>query len=236
MRLRNWIAVIVSVILLAAAGTIGFLVNRSALRAADAVHRADTTALGANNATLTGQLQLLSAKDLDAFAESQTFSLSAGNSGDRATLQAFAAKSGTFSYGVLLTNLAGTVLNGSRDTGLPPATDPVEALRRLAEGFRQFILANPVLAEVMFSRPFADFEPGPDELAAGSAVREIFVGRIQRCVDKGLLSGDPNDMAHVLLALAQGLAVQEAGRWLGSGQLIERRWKLGVTSLLAGLR
>ncbi|HEY0533798.1 MAG TPA: GGDEF domain-containing protein [Actinoplanes sp.] len=31
MRLRNWIAVVVSVILLAAAGTIGFLVNRSAL-------------------------------------------------------------------------------------------------------------------------------------------------------------------------------------------------------------
>jgi hypothetical protein len=39
-----------------------------------------------------------------------------------------------------------------------------------------------------------------------------------------------------LLALAQGLAVQESGRWLGSGPLIERRWKLGVTSLLAGLR
>jgi hypothetical protein len=43
-------------------------------------------------------------------------------------------------------------------------------------------------------------------------------------------------MAHVLLALAQGLAVQEAGRWLGSGPSIERRWKLGVMSLLSGLR
>jgi hypothetical protein len=89
----------------------------------------------------------------------------------------------------------------------------------------------------MFSRPFADFEPGPEELAAGASVREQFVGRIQRCIDAGLLSGDPNDMAHVLLALAQGLAVQELGRWLGpSGPLIERRWKLGVASLLAGLR
>jgi hypothetical protein len=38
----------------------------------------------------------------------------------------------------------------------------------------------------------------------------------------------------VLLARAQGLAVQEAGRWLGpSGAAIERRWKLGMTSLLA---
>ena len=67
-------------------------------------------------------------------------------------------------------------------------------------------------------------------------MREVFVGRIQRCVDAGLLSGDPTDMAHVLLALAQGLAVQEAGRWLGSGTVLERRWKLGVTWLLAGLR
>ncbi len=59
MRLRNWIAVVVSVVLLAAAGTIGILVNRSALRAADTVHRADTRMLGVNNATLIKQLQLL---------------------------------------------------------------------------------------------------------------------------------------------------------------------------------
>jgi hypothetical protein len=39
-----------------------------------------------------------------------------------------------------------------------------------------------------------------------------------------------------LLGLAQGLAVQEAGRWLGTSAAdIERRWKLGVRSLLAGL-
>ena len=89
----------------------------------------------------------------------------------------------------------------------------------------------------MFSRPFMDFEPGPDELAAGASVREVFIGRIQRCVDAGLLSGDVTDIAHVLLALAQGLAVQELGRWLGpSGPSVERRWKLGVGSLLAGFR
>ena len=46
MRLRSWIAVVVSVILLMAVGTIGILVNRSALRAADTVHRADSRALG----------------------------------------------------------------------------------------------------------------------------------------------------------------------------------------------
>jgi diguanylate cyclase (GGDEF)-like protein/PAS domain S-box-containing protein len=124
MRLRNWISVIVSVILLAAAGTIGFLVNRSALRAADAVHMSDSTALGANNATLTGQLQLLSASELNTFATSHVFALSSGNAADRETLRAFAAKSSTFSYGALITSLTGDVLSASRTTGLPAATDP----------------------------------------------------------------------------------------------------------------
>src|SRR5260370_14437743 len=105
--------------------------------------------------------------------------------------------------------------------------DTVADLERLVPVFRLFCRAYPRLAQVMFSRPFADFEPGPEELAAGASVREVFVGRVQRCIDSGLLSGDPNDMAHVLLALAQGLAVQEAGRWLGAGPLIERRGEAG---------
>jgi diguanylate cyclase (GGDEF)-like protein/PAS domain S-box-containing protein len=154
MRLRNWIAVVVSVILLAAAGTIGFLVNRSALRAADAVHRADSTALGANNGALTGQMQLLSARDLESFAESQSFSLSAGNRGDRATLQAFAAKSGTFSYGMLLTDLTGRVLNASRDTGLPSPTEPgwVPLRNSLAAGrpgFSSIMTVNSIRLEAV---------------------------------------------------------------------------------------
>ena len=39
----------------------------------------------------------------------------------------------------------------------------------------------------MFSRPFADFEPGPEELAAGASVREVFVGRIRQ--DPGVPDG-----------------------------------------------
>ena len=127
-------------------------------------------------------------------------------------------------------------LLGGELAKVPVTSDPLADVERLVPVFRLFCRAYPRLAQVMFSRPFADFEPGPEELAAGASVREVFVGRIQRCIEAGLLSGDPTDMAHVLLALAQGLAVQEAGRWLGSGPATERRWKLGATSLLAGLR
>ena len=117
---------------------------------------------------------------------------------------------------------------------VPETDDAVADVQRLIPVFRRFCLDYPALARVMFSRPFQDFDPGPEELAAPS-VREIFVGRIKRCTDAGLLTGDPVDIAHVLLALAQGLAVQEGGRWLGKSKAsVNRRWEVGVTGILRG--
>ncbi|GAB2620582.1 hypothetical protein Aab01nite_34980 [Paractinoplanes abujensis] len=121
MRLRNWIAVVVGVVLLVAAGGIGFWVNHSALQAADDVHKADSRALAVNNATLVGQLQMLSAGELGEFLAENPLNLGSGNAADRAALIAFAAKSSTFSYGALLTDLNGKVLTSSRASGLPAA-------------------------------------------------------------------------------------------------------------------
>jgi AcrR family transcriptional regulator len=118
---------------------------------------------------------------------------------------------------------------------VPETDDAVADVERLIPVFRRFCLDYPSLARVMFSRPFQDFDPDPEELAASPSVREIFVGRIRRCTDAGLLAGDPVDIAHVLLALAQGLAVQESGRWLGKSKAsVNRRWEAGVTGLLRG--
>lgn len=123
-----------------------------------------------------------------------------------------------------------------RDLAQTPVTDdPVADVEAIVPVFRRFCLDSPRLAQVMFSRPFADFDPGAEELAAGEAVRDIFLDRIQRCLDEGVLTGDAVDIAHVLLALAKGLAVQEAGCWLGTTpQSVERRWRVGVHALLAG--
>ncbi|KUI25639.1 TetR family transcriptional regulator [Mycobacterium sp. IS-1742] len=123
-----------------------------------------------------------------------------------------------------------------RDLAQTPVTDdPVADVEALVPVFRRFCLDSPRLAQVMFSRPFADFDPGPEELAAGEAVRDTFLDRIQRCLDEGALTGDAVDIAHVLLAMAKGLAVQEAGCWLGTtARSVERRWRLGVHALLAG--
>lgn len=118
---------------------------------------------------------------------------------------------------------------------LEPSDDPVADLVRLVERFRGFVRARPVLAELMFSRPFAAFEPGPDEARAGSAVREFIVGRVQRCIDAGRLEGDATDIAHALLALSLGLANAEAASRLGTRKAsVERRWSGAVRALLRG--
>ncbi len=127
-------------------------------------------------------------------------------------------------------------LLGQRLGDLAESGDPRADLVAVIEVFREFAGANPVLTEVMFSRPFADFDPGPDELRAGSAVREFIVGRVRRCTSAGIVHGDNTDIAHVLLALAQGLAAQEAAGWLGTSRAsMDRRWELAVRAVLGGL-
>ena len=118
---------------------------------------------------------------------------------------------------------------------LAETEDPIADLWTTASAYRRFIRANRALAEVMFSRPFADFSPGPDELAATSSVRVLIVGRVRRCIDLGRLHGDETDVAHVLVALLQGMAFAEAAGRLGtSTESIERRWRLAIGAVLNG--
>jgi AcrR family transcriptional regulator len=123
-----------------------------------------------------------------------------------------------------------------RFDGLGESGDPRADLAAVIGIFRVFARENPVLAELMFSRPFADFDPGPAQLEAGGAVREFIVGRVRRCTSAGILQGNETDIAHVLLALAQGLAAQEIAGWLGTSQAsVQRRWDLAIQAVLDGL-
>ncbi len=131
----------------------------------------------------------------------------------------------------------GFALLGARLSAVAETGDARADLVATVQSFRRFARANPVLAQVMFSRPFAEFDPGPDEAAAAAGARELVVARVRRAVDAGALAGDPVDIAHVLVALAQGLAAQEAARWLGRSKAsADRRWALGVDAVLDGLR
>jgi hypothetical protein len=85
--------------------------------------------------------------------------------------------------------------------------------------------------------PFSDFDPTQAEQEAGASVRMFIVDHVRRCVDVRQLHGDATDIAHVVIALTQGLAAAETARRLGtSEESVDRRWELGVRALLDGLR
>lgn len=131
---------------------------------------------------------------------------------------------------------AGFRMLGDELAAAPQPEDPLDALRALAESFRRFVLAKPVLAQVMFAHPFADFEPTREDDKAGGKVRKIFVNRIRAAIDAGRLDGDPIDIAQVYFAFVQGMAAAESAQRMGaSTQSVDRRWRLGLNALLTGL-
>ena len=131
--------------------------------------------------------------------------------------------------------LAGFQQLRSRLEALALTTDVRTDLTDAVMSLRAFVRDNPALADVMFTRPFADYSPGVDEMRATAPVRELFVGRVRRCIGAGVLAGDHNDIAHVLLALALGLAAQETAGWLGSTRASrDRRWALAIDAAFAG--
>jgi|HubBroStandDraft_6_1064221.scaffolds.fasta_scaffold550608_2 AcrR family transcriptional regulator len=119
---------------------------------------------------------------------------------------------------------------------LPHAEDPRAELVALAGAYRCFIREHPVLTQLMFSRPFADFDPSDDELQAGASVRLFIVERVRRAIQAGALHGEETDLAHVLVALVQGLVAAENAERLGSTpRSIDRRWTLAINAMLDGL-
>lgn len=125
---------------------------------------------------------------------------------------------------------------GDELADVPVTEDPLQDLRGVCESFRQFVLANPVLAQTMFTRPFADFDPTTEDDKAGVKVRKIFVERVRTAVDAGLLVGNPIDIAHVFFAFVEGLAAAEGARRFGASKReVDRRWRLGLDALISGL-
>ena len=125
---------------------------------------------------------------------------------------------------------------GARFERLRETDDPRDDVLVAVAAYRRFVTDNPQHAQLMFAHAFSDFDPGPDEREAGAAVRRLVVRRVQRCIDAEVLHGDPIDIAHVLFALAQGLALQESGGWLGTTKAsVNRRWDLAFAAALDGL-
>lgn len=125
---------------------------------------------------------------------------------------------------------------GERLARVPTGEDPRADLVALVAAYREFATADPRLAEVMFSRPFVDFDPDAAHLEAATAIRELVVARVRTCAEARVIAGDAVDVAHGLVALTQGLvAAETSGRLGGSRREVERRWALSLDAFLDGL-
>lgn len=119
---------------------------------------------------------------------------------------------------------------------VPRSGEPVSDLTELAWAFRAFARDEPHLFAVMFSRPFGEFEPGPDDLVAARSIHRHVVERTAALLGSDASPGDCKDAAIALFALVQGLANLELSGLLGSGEAsIERRWRLAVRTAIQGL-
>jgi AcrR family transcriptional regulator len=122
-------------------------------------------------------------------------------------------------------------------TAVPTTSDPRADLLDTLAATRRFALGRPMLFELMFSRPFAEFRPGPDDQTAAASVYRTVMSRVDRCLADGVVAGDRVDIAQVLIATNRGLIAAELAGILGSTPASsERRWALGVQAVLAGLR
>jgi AcrR family transcriptional regulator len=131
--------------------------------------------------------------------------------------------------------LEGFRLLGSQLAALEETPDPRADLIAMAATYRDFVRHNPDLAQVMFSRPFTDFSPGPPEIRKSASVRERIVTTVRRAIEANQLQGDETDIAHALVALIQGLAAAESSRRLGTSKAsVDRRWAVAIDALLDG--
>ncbi len=119
---------------------------------------------------------------------------------------------------------------------VPTTPEPKADLIATLSATRQFALDRPMLFELMFARPFAEFRPGPDDQAAAASVYRTVMARVDRCLASGVLAGDRVDIAQVLIATNRGLIAAELAGILGSTLASsERRWALGIHAVFAGL-
>src|SRR5690606_34705262 len=121
--------------------------------------------------------------------------------------------------------------------GVPTTGDPEADLVTTALTLRRFALEHRHLFEVMFSPPFAAFDPGPDDRAAAAVVHLAVTVRVEAVLDPQADVAARKDAAIGLVAVLHGLAQMELAGILGSTpESCERRWRETVLVVVAGLR
>jgi AcrR family transcriptional regulator len=119
---------------------------------------------------------------------------------------------------------------------VPTTDDARRDLVALLAASRDFALARPMLFEVMFARPFAEFDPSQEESDVGTEIYRSCVTAVGRWLRSEGSAISPVAAAHVLVATHRGLVATELAGLLGRSESTRRqRYTLGVDTVLAGL-
>ncbi len=119
-----------------------------------------------------------------------------------------------------------------------PATDEPQAdLVALLDATRSFALQYPMLFDVMFARPFVEFEPEPDDHEAAKRIYSRMVRAVAALLGTDRTDQVTIDAAHVVVALDRGLIGAELSGLLGSSdENIVRRRTMALKAAISGLR
>jgi AcrR family transcriptional regulator len=119
---------------------------------------------------------------------------------------------------------------------VPTTSNARQDMITMLQTTRTFSKTNPMLFEIMFARPFAEFQPTPDDYGVAKGIYAGVTGRVDRLLAETGSTGDRIDIARILISVNRGLIAAEIGGILGSSQRsIDRRWHLAINTLLDGL-
>ncbi|MEV5559408.1 TetR-like C-terminal domain-containing protein [Nonomuraea wenchangensis] len=102
--------------------------------------------------------------------------------------------------------LAGFERLATAFAAVPHTSDPIADLLVLGHAYRANALANPHLYELMFGRPFPEFQPDAEAAAQIQPTFDMLIAAVARCVrEEAFALAEPADLAVGINALAHGL-------------------------------
>ncbi len=125
---------------------------------------------------------------------------------------------------------------GAELEALGSSADAAEDVREVFQVIRRFARRHPHLFEVMFARPFEEFEPAAEGQETAQSMFSVVVGRVARWLGQADSSADAVDVSRVLISATRGLITEETSPVFGSTPVSrDRRWHLAFDALMAGI-
>ena len=144
-RVRRLVPLVLSLLMVAAMGAVGYSVLQSSSEATEASHTQDRLSQDQTLANLAGQYFQLAFKEGFDFASEQAWDLKPNDPGDIARLQALTQRSLLVRQGAAVVGLDGQPLSSfAQSPGLPPPSDPGYAPLRTA-----LLAGKPGLSSIM---------------------------------------------------------------------------------------